>query len=341
MVDKIIKEFASKGVVCVLTPDNYPQKKNVYRYSTDRNFEEILKLVKKQNIDVINCHTFYLADLAIYLSKELQKPLVFTLHGVFIKYYGEKYRELLRKIYDNSDKIITVSDNYRNSLSKYIRDVSKIITIKNGIDLEPIDSLNKAKEYYRDKNKIPLNKFVIVVPARLTYIKGLDYLIKALNKIKDKEILVFICSPKGRKNKEEVVYKNKLKSVLHNNLPILRFKYLDNGEMFEYYKSADLVLLPSLIEGISISILEAMAFSKTIVTTDVGGNPEVIDNKRDGYLIKPRSSKAIFDVIRQIKENDNILIGKSARKKVEKDFLSSKMFNDYYKVFKQVIYENK
>jgi len=100
--------------------------------------------------------------------------------------------------------------------------------------------------------------------------------IKSYEAMRDEDILTIICSPKARKNKDEIVYKNKLKNNLKVNGSSVKFKYLDNKEILEYFKAADLVLLPSMIEGISIAILESMALSKSVITTRVGGNPEII-----------------------------------------------------------------
>lgn len=341
MVDKLIKFFSKDGLVSVLTPDKYCKAKNVSVYSADNNYKNILKWSNHQNVDIINCHTFYLADLAIYLSEKLNKPLVFTLHGVFIDYYGKKYGALLKKIYNHSNKIITVSDKYRKDLGNFIGKKSKIVTIKNGIDLKLIDKFDKAKKYYRNKNKLPLDKFIIITPARLTYIKGLDFLVGAIREIRDKEILFIICSPKGRRNKEEVAYKNKLKSILKNKLINLRFKYLDNNKVFEYYRSADAIILPSLLEGISISLLESMACSKIVIATRVGGNPEIIKNNKNGYLIKSEDVNSIVKIIKKIRKADGLAIEKEARKTVEKYFRNSIMFINYFKIFKKILYENK
>lgn len=339
MVDKIIEFFNKKNGVSVLTPDKYPNK-NVSIYPTDQDFTKILEWVKTQDVTVINCHTFYLADLAIYLSKELKLPLVFTLHGVFIDYYGKKYGSLLKKIYKNSDLVITVSDHYRNNLGDFIGDSKKILTIKNGIDLKIIDRVNKSKTHYQNKHKIPHHKFVVIIPARLNYIKGLDYLIKAINQISTNQFLFIICSPKGRKNDDEVVYKNKLKAVLKKK-SLLKFRYLNNLELYEYYRVADLVLLPSLIEGISISLLEAMACSKTIVATNVGGNPEIIKNNINGYLIDSKNPESILKSVSGLESIKNKKIGRNARVTIEDNFSIDQMFRQYYKVFNEIKYENK
>lgn len=340
IVDKLINFLHQEYDVAVLTPDDYPEK-DIQIYSTNNKFIDILKWVKKQNITVINCHTFYLADLSIFLSQKLRVPLVFTLHGVFVDYYDKRYGFLLEKIYKNSEHIITVSEDYQKKLGKYIGESKKIITIKNGIDLKQIDQINKTKEFYRKKNKLPMDKYVVLTPARLSYLKGLDYLVKAVNMFKDNSFFMFmICSPKGRSNDDEITYKNKLKSLLNDNASNVKFINLDNKKILEYYKAADVILLPSLIEGISISLLEAMALSKIIITTRTGGNPEIIEDGVNGYLIKPRNANAILKILKEVILRDNSSIILNARKSAE-NLNINKMFDSYCGVFKMSKYENK
>jgi len=338
VVDMIVKSFSQVGPVYILTPDNYPKQKNVNIYKADKDQGSILKWVKKQQINVINCHTFYLSDLAFYLSRELNIPLVFTLHGIFINFYGMKYGKLLKNICAKSDRVITVSDNYRKTLGKYIGNSSKLTTVKNGIDLGFIDKVcEKSSQYYRKKNKLPQNKFIVMTPARLTYLKGLDYLIEAVKKITDRNILFLICSPNGRNNSEEVIYKNKLKYCLKKSLSNVKFLNLNQRKVLEYYQSADIVILPSLIEGLSISLLEAMAFGKTVIATRVGGNSEIICHKENGYLIKPKDSEAIKRIILSIKDNPKkFFTGKYGRRTVEKYFFKDTMIKNYYKIFKKI-----
>jgi len=342
VVDMLIKSFSQNGPVCVLTPDNYPKQKNVRVHKTDDDFDKILKWVQGQQVDVINCHTFYLSDLAFFLSKKLRVPLVFTLHGVFINFYGKRYGKILKKIYTKSDSVITVSDNYKKTLGKYVGSLSKLTTVKNGINLELIDKVRrKSPSYYRKKNGLPKNKFIVMIPARLTYLKGLDYLMEAIKTNTEKEIMFLVCSPNGRNNTEEITYKNKLKSCLKNSPSTVRFLNLNQEKVLEYYQSADVVLLPSLIEGLSISLLEAMAFEKIVVATRVGGNPEIIHHEKNGYLIKPKNPKAIKKIILFLKKNRKSSVAKNGRKTVEKYFSKDTMVRNYYKIFQKIGDENK
>ncbi|MDP2598499.1 MAG: glycosyltransferase family 4 protein [Candidatus Liptonbacteria bacterium] len=340
IVEELINHYSATGL-SLITPDWRRKRRKVPTVDAEKPRTEILKWVKKQNIDVISCHTFYLAELAFFLARELKKPLVFTLHGVFIKYYGNKYKIFLRNIYKNSDRVITVCDGLKKELKSYLKDSSKLSTVKNGISLHSIDRLRGSKWYYRKKTGLPKSKFIVVTPARLNPIKGLEYLMRAAGKIGSKDVLFVVLSPKGRNVKEEVRYKKVLMKTSHNVRNVM-FRTLSHLEVLEHYKAADLMMLPSLTEGISVSVLEAMASFLPVVTTRVGGNPEVIKSGENGFLIRSRNPSDIKKAIFRIKNGKDIpKIVEAARKTVVKNFSSDIMLMKYDRIFKEVIHENK
>jgi len=103
---------------------------------------------------------------------------------------------------------------------------------------------------------------------------------------------------------------------------------------------ADLVLLPSLIEGISISILESMSLGKIVATTSVGGNPEIIKDRVNGFLFKPKSTDSIIKTIDKISkiglENKKV-ISKNAILTVSKKFDINIMLKQYSNIFNNLV----
>ena len=97
--------------------------------------------------------------------------------------------------------------------------------------------------------------------------------------------------------------------------------------------------IPSLMEATSISCLEAMSSGKAIVSTDVGGLPELIDDDVDGFLIKPRNPKAmaekILGLINDITLRDKF--GKNARKKIEQYFSWNKIAEKTEQVYQKAL----
>ncbi len=329
VIQSIVDHFKTSSSVCVLSPD--VKSKEGFAINSNLSIGSILTWAKKQKPNIINCHTFYLADLAVFLSKKLKIPLIFTLHGVFVDYYDEKYKKIIQYIYKNSDRVNTVSDDYNRRLRSFLSSY-EILTIKNGIDLHKIKNIRKNILHY-----LPKDKFIVVTPARLTAFKGLEYLIGAANEMDDRFYFV-IASPAGRASKEEMVYKIKLKKKLISKNVV--FKEFSNKGLLNLYLNSDMVVLPSLLEGISISILEAMASGIVVAATNVGGNKEIIKNNLNGFLIKSKNRKSIENIIKKvyhIKKANKIKITDRAKKSISEKFDSRRMFQEYEDLFHKII----
>ncbi|MBI5306733.1 glycosyltransferase family 4 protein [Candidatus Wolfebacteria bacterium] len=347
IVEQLLKYFSKIDNVFLLTPDSGIKRKNIKQFNSTNSLTKIEAFIKRVKPNIINCHTFYFADLAIYFSKKFNIPLVFTLHGVFIKFYGKNYGNLLKKIYNSSYCVTTVSENYKKNLISFFKlnhnDI-KIFCIKNGVDLIGVDK-NFDKNALRKNFHLPVNKKIIIIPARLSKLKGINYAVKAAEYFKYNEILFLIASPKGRNMREEKIYKKRLLNQINIKKSIIKFCNYTNKELLILYKICDICLSPSLIEGISIALLEAMSSGLPVIATNVGGNSEIISNKINGFLIKPRNIKDIVTTIKTVLKINSIKLNKiiyNAKRKIKFDFSKKMMLESYRKLFNQVIknYEN-
>ncbi|MEA2092654.1 MAG: glycosyltransferase family 4 protein, partial [Patescibacteria group bacterium] len=107
----------------------------------------------------------------------------------------------------------------------------------------------------------------------------------------------------------------------------------------EYLQSADIFIMPSLWEGFSIALLEAMASEKIIITTPVGGNTEAVEDNKTGFIVKPKDSKALaekIDYVLSLPEEEKKRITENARKSVEERFSVEKMVGEYEKLYEEL-----
>ncbi len=334
MVDKIIKYFSNDGRIWVITPDKYIKNSKKITVINKINFDNnLIAALKKSQINIVNCHTFYLFEISYKISKYFKIPLVFTLHGVFIDIYGKKYNSIIKKIVDKSSLVITVSDAYSQRLKRaFPTKIKKIIKIQNGVKI--------IKTIRKNNDKITKIRYV-VIPARLNKLKGLEYVAQVSKQLND--IRFCVCHPTGRKNNmEENKYKNNLIKKSNN---FLYFKKLNHKNILLEMRKADLILLPSLIEGVSIAILEAMSLGKIVATTNVGGNPEIIKDGMNGFLFKSKSSDSIIKAINRISklnQNSRKIISQKAILTVKNKFDINLMLKQYKNIFNNLInYENK
>jgi glycosyltransferase involved in cell wall biosynthesis len=102
-------------------------------------------------------------------------------------------------------------------------------------------------------------------------------------------------------------------------------------DVSELLQAMDVFVLPSLSEGLSLSILEAMASGTPVVATAVGGNPEIILDGQTGHLVPPRSGDALAEKILHLLENPTLAreVGQRSRLHVMQQFSLSQMVNRY------------
>jgi glycosyltransferase involved in cell wall biosynthesis len=178
---------------------------------------------------------------------------------------------------------------------------------------------------YRRKTEVKIiddkynlrGKKVVIFVGRLTWEKGVDYLLKAAKDIKGE---IFIIGGGVEKNRLAKMAKDlKLKNV--HFLGYFGKEYVE--ELHEFYIRANCVVLPSVCdEGLGIVILEAMASETPVVATNKGGIPLAVKDGKTGFLIRAKSGKAISQAVNKILKDQKLEseLGKNARKLVEDKF---------------------
>lgn len=346
VVEYLINELKKKHSVLLITPDFGTKRKHIKTVTINQNIEDLRELVKKFNADIINCHTFYFFDLAKNLSESLHIPLVFTFHGMFLRFYKSDYRSLIKNICKFSAAVTVVSSKYKDELVSQLGVSGSVIkVIRNGIPKRGF--MNVRSKSLKTKYGISLNRKLVVIPARINKIKGLRYLIAATKKMKDDNLFFLICSPKGRHNKSEGTLRRELLRSLDARTRLLvRFVDCSHSDLQKIFYICEVCFLPSLMEGISISILEAMSMGRFVIATNVGGTPEVIKNGFNGFLIKPKNQSEIVNSLRNfenLSERIRVKIKINSERTVSQYFSLEKMTESYQKLFSDIIkkYESK
>ena len=209
------------------------------------------------------------------------------------------------------DCIVAISESIRLQLQVCGIPASKIRTIYEGMDL----SLYPRRTHLKPRN--PDEPVVVGTVAHLSREKGLDYLVEAASRIPEvHKRLRFIIVGNGdcRQELESHVRGKGLTDVFH----FAGF----HPDISPYMKSFDVFALPSLSEGLSSAILEAMAASLPIVATEVGGIPELVTNGDNGLLVAPADPEALAKAIQHLMDDplESLRMGQRGRSRMEERF---------------------
>jgi len=217
--------------------------------------------------------------------------------------FGKGYGGLPRlgSIYSEYiDLHLTASENVSASIKKWIHsghieeDVKKVKTCYIGADLAllPSDAIRmEARNNFRSKHDIPEESIVILFAGRFVLDKGIDILCESMKIIAQKTSLVhkpvfmFVGTGELKQNliaTKSVLDKFEVKMIIMDPSS-------DSREMGKYYAHADILLLPSRNEGIALVLYEAMASGLLVVSTNEGGQNELLNNKT-GILLPKLSS---------------------------------------------------
>lgn len=218
------------------------------------------------------------------------------------------------------DLTICVSDAVRTKLiSEWNYPNEAMVTIRNGTDLSYNISLtnNKRSGSVRTAFGIPENDPVLLCVARLSEQKGIAILLKALSLLRSPGLRIWTIVVGDGPLREE------LKALAADlRLESSLFFAGHHEDVRPFYEAATIFVLPSLIEGFPLVLLEAMAYGLPSVVTDVGGVKEAVSHGVDGLIVPPASPEALGGAIERLLDNDQerMSIGINARQKAEKQF---------------------
>lgn len=242
-------------------------------------------------------------------------PIVLTVHGYFAQEYKIQtgWRKIIYKFFcvpleknalHTISNIIVLTPQMKEMIHNITS--SKINIISNGIDLRFIETIAP----YKKKDQTPTVFFL----GYLTKGKGVEDLIKAIHlvKIKKENIKLYI----GGIGPNEATLKTLIEKLnLQENVIFLGL--LDEKKKFTYMKAFDIFVLPSHWESFPMVLLEALACSKPIITTNVGGNPYAVTDKVNGFLVKPGEPQEIANHILYLIINQDLLkkMGQESRQR--------------------------
>jgi glycosyltransferase involved in cell wall biosynthesis len=225
------------------------------------------------------------------------------------------------KMLERSNKIIAVSDFTRRELLQYYKvKEDKIRVIHNGVD---VNKFQPASDKRKTKKELGFNPddIAILSVGRLYARKGLFTLIESMSLVTRKfKSAKFIIAGKGLSNemKKLVSYATKL-GVKDN---IVFTGYFPDKKLPKLYQAADVFAFSTFYENLPFAVLEALSTGLPVVTTRVGGIPEMVEDGKNGFLVEPFNSRELADRILYYLEHPVVAseMALLSRKTVEKQF---------------------
>ena len=338
-------------------------RKHLFEVDIANVGSDITKLREFQEADVIHLHWINQGMLSLKGIRQILKsgkPVVWTMHDIWpataichltlgCRNYTTQCRhckylpgngsnsDLASKVWQRKQGILASENIYFVACSKWLESEAKASALLNGQKLtsipNPIDThiYNRCnKKEARQRLGLPLDKrLILFVSQRVTNRnKGMDYFVDACRQLQDKQSLAVVILGG---HAEEVIDK----------LPFEAYPlgYVnDERRIVDVYNAADVFVLPSLSENLPNTIMEAMACGIPCVGFRVGGIPEEIDHKRNGYVAEYCNAEDLAQGIRWIlTEADYEALSQQAVQKVAHCYSQQSVAIKYLDVYQQAM----
>jgi glycosyltransferase involved in cell wall biosynthesis len=325
--------------------------------------KKLIAVIKQYKINIIHTHNYKANFLGCIAAKMAKVPIVATNHlwthsNLKLRFY-EFIDSFILRYFIN--QVVAVSDSIKEDMLKRGIPSSKIKVIFNGIDVSNNGPSRKVATLPRDRQSMfhnqqptenrlqeekhnslntirsPLsaNRYSIIigVVGRLSIEKGHRYLLEAFAKIvkKNHDVKLLIV---GKGLQRERLADSVQRLGLEEKVMFAGYQ----KDIDKVYREIDILVQPSLREGLPLTILEAMSYGLPIIATNVGGVAGLIKNKKTGILINSGSSDEIYNALMVLIKDVDLRkkLGENGRKFVRENYSLEKMIGEYRGVYEEV-----
>jgi len=256
--------------------------------------------------DIIHFHE---VDFSFpFFSFLVKKPKVLHLHGIHIDFF--KRYHLSRIIFKHvADYYITITRQMEKDLAKLGITTNRIIYLPNSID---VNSFHPKGE--KEDN-------LLLYLGRIVPVKGLHVLLESLRYVKQSTCLM-IAGPIGDFEYYQHITEQIERENRKGRHKVTYLGTIPQQELIRIYQKASIFILPSFWEAFPVTILEALSCETPVITTPVGGNPEVIRNFENGILVPVNDTSKLAEAINYLLDDKDrrLEMGRKGREWVIKNF---------------------
>ena len=329
VAENLAKEMAKRGHEVLVFTTSMTRKYSfeeregikIYRYGANFRIAEAYMSLRllfgplRHEVDIVHAHMGNApAPIAAWIySKLKKKPLIVTYHGDQQDSYGTFLRRCSLKIYNkllvnnilgSSSLVISPSEPFIEE-SKFLGSFrDRIKVIPNGINKNEV-TISKTKENCRSELGIPHDKVVFLFVGALSKYKGPDVLLKSINRVAKKNedvMLIYVGDGQMRSELESLSTKFGLEEIV-------KFAgFVEEQKKFEYFKAADVFVLPSTLntEVFPIVLLEAAASKLPIVVSDLNTFKCFIQDGVNGIVTKNTDFNDLAGTLLMLSTDDDL-----------------------------------
>ncbi len=289
-------------------------------------------IINKEGIEIIHAQSRVTQVVADRVAKLSRAPYVTTCHGFFRPHWA-------RRVFGCwGDRVIAISEAVREHLVNDLRvKKEKIALVHNGVDIAKFSHLYSEDEKEKFRAEAGLGSGPVMgIIARLSPVKGHKYLLAAMREVvnlrPDAQLLIVGEGPSKEGLLNQTIILGLKKNVIFLGSTLDTTKPLSVIDIFA---------LPSLKEGLGLSIMEAQAAGIPVIASNVGGIYTIIKDNENGLLIPPKDSLSLAQAIMKLINNPKLAkkMGERGREIIREKFSLDKMTEKIEEVYIQCVEE--
>ncbi len=293
--------------------------------------KQIRQTIKINKIDIIHCHQYTPWVYGVIAAACTKTKVIFTEHGRFYPDSSSWKRKLVNPILNLfTDQVTAISKATKQALVEFENIPHKSIdVIYNGIAPLEVDSADVEK--LRVKLEIPENHKTLGTIARFDPIKNHTMMLKAFSLVLEEQpntTLIIVGDGEERANIEACIKELNIA----NNVILTGYQTKPHN----FLALMDVYLLSSFSEGTSMTLLEAMSLGKPCVVTDAGGNPEIVVDGENGFVMPNDNAQKFAQGITNILESTVTTdqFSQASRSRFDSHFSEINMNKQYHYLYK-------
>lgn len=307
-------------------------------------FLRLLNLLRTQRFDVVHTHMSKAALVGGVAGRAARAPaIVNTAHNLGFLAVPQKALRALFWVYDRllfaatAHRIVTVSDRVREGAVKGgIAPAGKVVAIHNGVLGARFEISAPEARARRVALGVADGAPLVLAVARLVWFKGLDALVEAtpalLARHPEARVVIVGGGPLREKLEAQARALGVERAVIFTG---------ERSDVPELLAAADIFVLPSVSEGLPISILEAMTAGKPVVATSVGGIPELIVDGETGLLTPARDAGSLAEALIRLAGDPELRarMGAAGKARAQIEFSPGRMVERTAALYREILAE--
>jgi glycosyltransferase involved in cell wall biosynthesis len=302
-------------------------------------------LIRRERPDILHTHTAKAGTVgraaALLAGRHAPPIIVHTFHGHVLRgYFGPLrtrfFRLLERWLAARTTALIAVSPQVRDDLVALgVAPRERFVVIRLGIELdERVAGKQNGRAESRRYLGIDPERFAVGWIGRMTAVKRTDDILVAFKRLRDEGVDAVLCLVGDGPDRPQLERRAHELGVVRDTL-FLGYQ----EDVAPFYSAFDALVLPSSNEGTPVSAIEALAASRPVVATRVGGVPDVVQEGEDGFLVEPGATDDLADRLAELARDPKLRerMGRAGRERVLPRYAVERLVDDVDRLYRALL----